>query len=609
MKTTHQHGGITDTMKKILWLLLVVCTVVAKAQNYDEATANKQEVFLQFNRTFYLSGEKLWFTLFNYDSETGALLKGRRFMSLQLLNRNGEEVLRERIKVLDGRTAAQIVLPAQLNTDEYLLHLNLHSEAVEEYLYRKKIKIYNRSEVLRLSENTPIDFVAQSFEPAEIEIGIEATLAQNNFSPKEKIELSLSLKNAKSASLSVLVKPLDQNSIDAINAAKTDYEKQNSRKSNPLNFKAVQDHAYLIMDLKANTALKPEARPFIFIPESHQVKTFFKIKNDTYSVDLTNVPAGLKSFYFNQFTYKPYIPPNATWDYEKEKYKDNLVPYFEGEMDFSWQEPEPDFASVLTDIIFNKPTITEEVKKYAQQQSILEAMYASGGYEGLPLAKTLKEPDPMSAPTVFYRRTGDFEMMDNFTEFLFEIVTGIRAWNTEKRKEVRVMFGGEVYHDPPLFLIDGIPTRDVERVLELPIEGIEGVGVIKYHESQLKKFNTEARPYSAFMGSGIIVVHLKPGVSNPFRRSFEQLIKKRLYLENEAYPNPVYSEESKQLDIPDLRRTLLWAPIYEMEAQQQQLHFYTSDVPGKYEIVVQGISEEGEKIFLRKAFEVSPLGE
>ena len=70
MKTTHQHGGITDTMKKILWLLFVVCTVVAKAQNYDEATANKQEVFLQFNRTFYLSGEKLWFTLFNYDSET-----------------------------------------------------------------------------------------------------------------------------------------------------------------------------------------------------------------------------------------------------------------------------------------------------------------------------------------------------------------------------------------------------------------------------------------------------------------------------------------------------------------------------------------------------------
>jgi hypothetical protein len=527
-------------------------------------------------------------------------------MKLSLLDRTGSVKVSEYIKVENGRSAGQFILPSNLATDEYLLHIGFPKESVDQFLFRGKIKIYNRSEVLSQTENTPVSFEPNLLQSNDESNILTAQFAKNSFRTKQKIEVDLTLNAGKMASLSVLVQPIQTHKSKHVFSEKQDYEMQNLRKHKTLDFQLSWDHPYLLLDLKPEGNLKPEARPFIFIPETHQVKAFYKTSKDSFSMDVTNVSGGIKSFYFNQFIYKPFIPATANWDYEKEKYKEDLVPYFEGEMKFSWIEPTLNFSSVIADIDFNEPTITAEVIKSGYQQSILEAMLASGGYDGIPVTQNIEEENPMTSPSLFYKNASDYELMDNMAEFLFEIVTGIRVWDNENKKDIRVMLAGEMYQDSPLFLIDGFPTRDVEKVLALPIEDIEGAGVIKYQESRaLGDYDDEARLYNAFASSGIIVIHLKPGESNPFKSSYDSLLKKQLFIEAEPYPNPRYTDNTVSSETPDLRKILLWQPIYEMNSSKQVLSFYSSDVAGTYELLIQGISDKGQKVFLRKKFTIS----
>ena len=59
--------------------------------------------------------------------------------------------------------------------------------------------------------------------------------------------------------------------------------------------------------------------------------------------------------------------------------------------------------------------------------------------------------------------------------------------------------------------------------------------------------------------------------------------------------SPLY-ETKEQLEsrIPDFRSTLFWAPHVSIEKDgKAALEFYSSDQPGKYVVVVQGMDNKG----------------
>ena len=56
-----------------------------------------------------------------------------------------------------------------------------------------------------------------------------------------------------------------------------------------------------------------------------------------------------------------------------------------------------------------------------------------------------------------------------------------------------------------------------------------------------------------------------------------------------GYFNQDYSENFKSSDrIPDLREQLFWQPTFEFKKKTMNLHFFTSDVKGDFEIILQG---------------------
>jgi uncharacterized protein YfaS (alpha-2-macroglobulin family) len=67
------------------------------------------------------------------------------------------------------------------------------------------------------------------------------------------------------------------------------------------------------------------------------------------------------------------------------------------------------------------------------------------------------------------------------------------------------------------------------------------------------------------------------------------------FLYERSFYSPVYqTEEQVQSRLPDFRNVLYWEPkLKTNEKGKQLINFYTSDLPGKYVIVAEGISKEG----------------
>jgi hypothetical protein len=75
-----------------------------------------------------------------------------------------------------------------------------------------------------------------------------------------------------------------------------------------------------------------------------------------------------------------------------------------------------------------------------------------------------------------------------------------------------------------------------------------------------------------------------------------------LYSERRSFASPDYSAKTSLARIPDRRNTLYWNPGIKLkQGQEQQFSFYTADMKGEYEILVQGLSTAGERIILRKS--------
>jgi hypothetical protein len=72
-----------------------------------------------------------------------------------------------------------------------------------------------------------------------------------------------------------------------------------------------------------------------------------------------------------------------------------------------------------------------------------------------------------------------------------------------------------------------------------------------------------------------------------------------------SFYSPVYeTKEQLEARIPDFRTTLFWSPDIVTGSGTAAIDFYSSDLPGKYMVVIQGMNREGSFIAGSKVIEV-----
>jgi hypothetical protein len=146
---------------------------------------------------------------------------------------------------------------------------------------------------------------------------------------------------------------------------------------------------------------------------------------------------------------------------------------------------------------------------------------------------------------------------------------------------------------PPLVLMDGIEVRNNSEV-------------INYNAREIEKIRVINKPYryGPKIYSGIIAITTKKGNFVPNRSENIQQIDLPP-LEQKKIPFAVeYGPNSKWSRIPDYRVQLLWQPEIRLTGNTYETIFFTSDVSGIFEMVLEGFSDEGKFISVKNYFNV-----
>jgi hypothetical protein len=146
----------------------------------------------------------------------------------------------------------------------------------------------------------------------------------------------------------------------------------------------------------------------------------------------------------------------------------------------------------------------------------------------------------------------------------------------------------------PLLLLDGVPVAD-EKILELGANNIERISILN------NRF---------FIGSlindGVILFKTFDGEMGRFQPlNYHKKLTINGVNIGKAYEFPTY-EMSMQRNKPDQRDQLYWNPeLIIHEAGNHPFQFYTSDVEGQFEIIIEGYQEDGQPVSFIKEFSVN----
>ena len=182
--------------------------------------------------------------------------------------------------------------------------------------------------------------------------------------------------------------------------------------------------------------------------------------------------------------------------------------------------------------------------------------------------------------------------LDDYTrfplpEFFFEVVTevSVRGKFGQERLEINNSWTSPKNKLGPLLLVDGVPVFDQASFLKLNNKLIESTEIVSdpfwlnphYYQGVIQISSFEQQAYSFVTPAAAL------------QQSYLTLLPERNFLA----PDHVTQDDSP---LPDFRNTLYWnASVQTDAAGKAQLTFTTSDAIGEYEIEVLGVSEMGIK--------------
>ncbi len=208
---------------------------------------------------------------------------------------------------------------------------------------------------------------------------------------------------------------------------------------------------------------------------------------------------------------------------------------------------------------------------------------------------------PAMDTAAFYLEPDEKYVLDDYTRFttIEEILREYVILADVRKREGKFHFSlfdfanGEKFKTDPLVLLDGVPVFDLNKFMTVdPLK--------------LKKLEVLNRKY--FLGNSIFTGILnwtsyKEDMAGYDPGPHATIIDyDGLQAEREFY-SPAYTNENLlSSHIPDFRNVLLWDPAIKIPmGATNQISFYTSDLPGKYAVQVQGITKNGlcgNKVFI-----------
>ena len=192
----------------------------------------------------------------------------------------------------------------------------------------------------------------------------------------------------------------------------------------------------------------------------------------------------------------------------------------------------------------------------------------------------------------------DYVSLPEMEEVFFELLPRVSLKKKDSGYEILITdrINDKRSEMTPYIFLDGVKIKDPEIIADLDPSTVEKIDVV-----------AERYAIGNYFFPGIVNVITKTAdFSSISLPDYMIRLPYRAIDPVVSFFSPDYStEEKKENAIPDFRNTLYWNPSLKPDKEGKVVaEFWTSDVVSDYEIIVQGINEEGEIITARKFFRV-----
>ncbi|NCD69157.1 hypothetical protein [Mucilaginibacter agri] len=238
-------------------------------------------------------------------------------------------------------------------------------------------------------------------------------------------------------------------------------------------------------------------------------------------------------------------------------------------------------------------TVYPDFKLTSIAPSLLESYNVGMQVQNLYAAGKLKQfYDPQVDSAAFYFKPYKSYKLDDFTRFttmeevLREYVTEVNIIKPKNHYHIKVIGETGVLGYDPLVMVDGVPIFNTDKVMAIDPLKVNRLEVVRNRYFYEPTSNDGIFSFVTYKGD-LGGIELDPRAI--------VLDYEGMQLQRKFY-SPVYDTDAQiNSHMPDFRNVLYWLPNANTDINgKNQATFYTSDQPGKYIVIIQGITKNGE---------------
>ncbi|QKX03660.1 hypothetical protein HN014_01595 [Aquimarina sp. TRL1] len=560
--------------KYIFLGLIWTCSFVSAQVSIDRATVNMDQFTIRespkliTNDKVLLTGEKLLYKIFSMSNPVRKkVVSTIGYVSLR--NESDSIVFQHRLKLKDGKSVGAYFIPGTLKTGKY------HLIAYTNFSLNNTKAPYAKSPIYLINpfKKTPLIMDKEEKGITEVKTSIE----RDTISVKRKYDEVAGLETDKK-----VYKPREKVKLIFKNMNKVNKSSVLSvRKVAPINVYSEEEINEPFNNEQTNFFV-PEIRGEIISGYIQTSRPDKSIKDKVISLTISGDNTIFKLAKTNSKGHFFFVVPE---DYTK---ANSIFQVHEEDRD--------DYSLEVNTVVFRQkkedkktPVILDAtIKNWLEKRSI-QLQIENAYYD---TKKTIAEKKKETTP--FFELQGKNYVLSEYNHFptmkevFVEIIenVGIRK-RKEGEKFVMITTGTDKDRSlfskmDPLILIDGVLIQNAKELVDYDPKKVESIRIVN-----------ESYRYGPKIYSGIIAVSTKKGDFKPILNG-EYI--KEVELQGITPYKKIYTPDytDKKLDrIPDYRVQLFWDPEFILDSESKTVNFYTSDVPGKYEIKLSGYTNDG----------------
>lgn len=553
-----------------------------------------ETVFIHSNATSFVSGETLYYKFYclNATNKTPSTIS--KIAYVELIDSNKENVFKNKLFLENSTGQGDFFVPTTLKTGNYKLigYTNWMLNKPVSEIFQMDIVVINpfQSNDGKSTNTIPdaIDSKNETKRDSQKSNTINSIENQNlklklnkkTFSNREQIVLkieSLSQIPTK-GNFSLSVRKLEN--------------LPSERQITPAEFAEKSSGTIVNFQNNENKLILPELR-------GEMISGKITSKNGTNEVQNITVALSIpgKSFAFKVI--KTNYSGNFIFNLEKAYYNSNITIQIIHDNRENYtltldNIPGIDYSKISIQPNFN---LTPELKESILNRSVMSQI--ENAYYHKKTDSIIKTEDYNS----FFYPTSKEYILDNYTRFptlketIIEVTKDVYYQQKDKNYSLHVS-NYNIYPqlpEPALVLVDGLLLQNVNELFNYKMKNASKISTI----SGLYYFGTK-------IFNGLISFTT---VNNDFisKQSGDYILETSILRPSfkKEYYKIDYAYKTKNERIPDFRNQLLWLPEVKLEDKEKTISFFTSDLSGTFEIILEGFTDKGIPISLKESIEVN----